>query len=205
MNNNISLTLKQLLKAGLHIGHQKKRWNPKMSMYLVGIIKDIHIINLEYTITVLRIIINFINDTIINKGKIMFLIDNINNINNVINTVSNKHIKYLYGDEINGIFTNKNLSTRSELPKIFIPDILFITNMNNYLYTINEANKLRIPIISFVDSNCNPELITYPIPGNNDSLQSFQLISNLINQTILYSIIKENIIFKNKIKRIKRI
>lgn len=192
----ISLTLKQLLKAGLHLGHQKKRWNPKMSMYLIGIIKDIHIINLEYTIIILKKIIDVIHNTIINKGKILFLINNINDITNIINKISNKHIQVIDGKEIHGIFTNKDLYNYSKSSKLFIPDALFITNMNNYIYTINEANKLRIPIISFVDSNCNPTLITYPIPGNNDSIQSIQFLYNLLNNIILNAIIKENIIFK---------
>lgn len=192
----ISLTLKQLLKAGLHLGHQKKRWNPKMSAYLIGIIKDIHIINLEYTIVILKKIIDVIHNIIINKGKILLLINNINDVTNIINKISNKHIHVQNGKEIHGIFTNKDLYLYSKSHKLFIPDVLFLTNMNNYLYTINEANKLKIPIVSFVDSNCDPTLVTYPIPGNNDSIQSIQFLYNLLNNIILNAIIKENILFK---------
>lgn len=197
----ISLTLKQLLKSGIHLGHQKNRWNPKMSMYLIGIIKDIHIINIEYTIVMLRIVINIIKDLIINKGKLIVFINNINDVNNIISVISNKHIKYQQNKENNGIFTNKKFVKQKEFN--FIPDILFIFNTNNFIYTIREANKLKIPIIALVDSNCNPVDITYAIPGNNDSLQSIQLFSNLINKTVLDALIQENIIFKYKYNEYK--
>jgi small subunit ribosomal protein S2 len=197
----ISLTLKQLLKTGIHLGHQKNRWNPKMSMYLIGIIKDIHIINIEYTIVMLRMVINMIKDLVINKGKLIVFINNINNVNHIISTISNKYIKYQQNKENNGIFTNKKFVKQKEFN--FIPDVLFIFNTNSFIYTIREANKLKIPIIALVDSNCNPIDITYPIPGSNDSLQSIQLFSNLINKTVLDALIQENIAFKYKYNEYK--
>jgi small subunit ribosomal protein S2 len=166
-----------------------------MSKYIIGTINDIHIINIEYTIITLRNIINFLENLIINKGKLMIFINNVNNINNILSTLSYKYIQY-NSKEKNGMFTNKKYVSCNE--NKYIPDVLFIFNVNKYIYTIKEANKLKIPIIALVDSNCNPSNITYPIPGNNDSIQSIQLIGNLINKVILHSLIKDKLYFKYK-------
>jgi small subunit ribosomal protein S2 len=191
----ISLTIKQLIKTGIHIGHQKNRWNTKMSSNILGIIKDIHILNIEETIIMLRIILNVLKEIIINRRNILIINNNIKNIDNVIKRISNKNIKY-YTDKkwINGYLTNKiNFVDNKRMP-----ELLIIYDINNNLYAIKEANKLNIPIISIVDSNNNPALVTYPIPGNNESIQSMQLITNLLNNMIMNSIINEKLFYKYK-------
>jgi small subunit ribosomal protein S2 len=191
----ISLTIKQLIKSGIHIGHQKNRWNTKMSSYIIGKINNINIINIEYTIIILRIITNLIKETVSNKGKLLIILNKIKYIKNIINKIYNKHIKYNTNNKIiNGYLTNNKYINNHK----YIPDIIIFFNINKNIETIKEANKLKIPIIALIDTNNNPINITYPIPGNNDSIQSIQLITNIINNAVLLGITNNNIFFKYK-------
>jgi len=187
----ISLTIKQLIKTGIHIGHQKNRWNIKMSHNILGIIKDTHILNLEETIIMLRITLNILKEIILNRKNIL-IVNNLKNNNN-IQIIKNKYIDVITNDDwVNGYLTNKLYI----IQKKRIPELIIIYDINNNLYTIKEANQLNIPIIAIADSNTDISHITYPIPGNNDSIESIELISNLINNVLMDNILNEKILFK---------
>jgi len=203
----ISLTLNQLLAAGLHIGHHKSRWNPRMSSYLFGTINDINILNLEQTILILRKSLNLLKEVAINRGKILLITNNTKNKD--VQVKSNKIIKYYTNNWINGFLTNWRKVYALQINKkknIFrIPDVLIVLNSSEYQFAIKEAMKLSIPIISIIDSNSNPLGITFPIPGNNSSIQSIQLLSNLINNAVIDGLYSEKKIFKYKYNIFNRI
>ncbi len=219
------VTMKQLLEAGVHFGHQTKRWNPKMKEYIYTERNGIHIVDLEKTMKLINEAYDFIRDVVENKGKVLFVgtkkqaQDSIKEeairagehfINNrwLGGTLTNyqtikkriAYLKELEEMETNGHFDllpKKEVSKlRAEREKLEaniggikdmggLPDVVFIVDPSNEDIAINEARKLNIPIVAIVDTNCDPDLIDYVIPGNDDAIRAIKLISGVMADAVL--------------------
>lgn len=212
-------TMRQLLEAGVHFGHQTHRWNPKMQDYLFGARNNIHIIDLAKTVPLFHQAIVATSDVVAQGGRILFvgtkrqasdavadaakrcaqyyvnhrwlggMLTNWKTITNSIKRL--RQLDELVSGQVQG-FTKKELLNltrerdrlEQELGGIKdmggIPDMLFVIDTNKEAIAIAEARKLKIPVMAIVDSNCDPDGITYPIPGNDDAGRSITLYCDLI-------------------------
>ncbi|MGO9475401.1 MAG: 30S ribosomal protein S2 [Rhodomicrobium sp.] len=212
-------TMRQLLEAGVHFGHQTHRWNPKMQDYLFGTRNKIHVIDLSKTVPLLHHAVVVASDVVAQGGRILFvgtkrqasdpvadaakrcaqyyvnhrwLGGMLTNWKTITNSI--KRLRYL-DDLVSGEgqgFTKKELlhltrerdRLEQELGGIKdmggVPDLLFVIDTNKEAIAIAEALKLKIPIIAVIDSNSNPDGVTYPIPGNDDAGRAITLYCDLI-------------------------
>ena len=219
-----SVTIKQLLEAGVHLGHKTLRWNPKMKNFIFGTKNSIHIIDLVQTIDLLKGALKEIHQCIASGGKILFVSTKkqaSDEIAKVATETSNYYVNYRW---LGGMLTNwgtisnsikklkkieQDLSeenrgfTKKEILKMGIkrdklkrslggisemnglPQLIFVIDTNYEMLAINEAIKLKIPIVAILDTNSNPEGIEYPIPGNDDARRSIILYCQLIKEAIL--------------------
>ncbi len=219
------IKIEDLLEAGVHFGHNVRRWNPKMGQYIYGVRNNIHIFDLRITVDLLNTALLKIHETISKSGKILFVgtkkqcnetVKELANLNNnfYVNkrwlggtltnwkTISNS-IKRLEEIElfINDKNDSKNLSKKElldisrEKDKLELniggirklngkPDLLVIFDVLKDKIAVLEAKKLNIPVVGIVDTNADPELIDYVIPGNDDALRSINLYKNYISDTI---------------------
>ncbi|NCU55254.1 MAG: 30S ribosomal protein S2, partial [Candidatus Fonsibacter ubiquis] len=166
-------SVKELLEAGVHLGHKTFRWNPKMKKFIFGEKNSIHIIDLLQTVKLLNNAMLEMHKCVASGGKILF--------------VSTKKQARKLTEELNKEnkgFTKKELIKMSlERDKLNrslggiadmrgVPNMLFVIDTNIESLAIAEAKKLKIPIVAVVDSNSNPEDIDFPIPGNDDARRS---------------------------------
>ncbi|MFY9639449.1 MAG: 30S ribosomal protein S2 [Rhodomicrobium sp.] len=212
-------TMRQLLEAGVHFGHQTHRWNPKMQDYLFGTRNKIHVIDLSKTVPLLHQAVVVASDVVAQGGRILFvgtkrqasdpvadaakrcaqyfvnhrwlggMLTNWKTITNSIKRL--RYLDDLVSGEAQG-FTKKELlhltrerdRLEQELGGIKdmggVPDLLFVIDTNKEAIAIAEALKLKIPIIAVIDSNSNPDGVTYPIPGNDDAGRAITLYCDLI-------------------------
>jgi small subunit ribosomal protein S2 len=220
-----SVTMKQLLEAGVHFGHQTRRWNPKMKEYIFGARNGIYIIDLQKTVRLFRVAYSFIKETVANGGGILFVgtkkqaqdsifeeasrcgqffvnqrwlggmltnfstikksIDRLNNITQILENpeetnFTKKELVYLSKtrDKL-----HRNLSGIREMKKT--PGALFIVDPKKENIAVKEANKLGIPIVAVVDSNCDPDEIDYVIPGNDDAIRAIRLFASRVADACL--------------------
>ncbi len=217
--------VKQLLEAGVHFGHQTKKWNPKMAKYIFGQKKGIYIIDLQKTLGALEAASNFLREVVRNRETVLFvgtkkqaqevireeatncgmpyvnqrwlggMLTNFSTIRKSVN-----RLKDLRKMKKEGIFNSLSKKEAASLDKEIIKlekNLLGIVDMNNLPRAIfvidpkkeelavNDANKLGIEVVALVDTNCDPDKITYPIPGNDDAIRSIKLIVSLISESIL--------------------
>lgn len=219
-----NVSIKQLLEAGVHLGHKTFRWNPKMSKFIFGSKDSIHIIDLVQTLEMTKVALQEIHNCISSGGKILFvstkkqateavselakttsqyyvnhrwlggMLTNWKTISNSIKKYK-KILQILQGE--NKGFTKKeilkmgiqkdklerSLGGISEMKKI--PDLIFVIDTNIETLAINEALKLKIPIVAIIDTNSNPDGVNFPIPGNDDARRSISLYCEVIKATIL--------------------
>ncbi len=216
--------IKQLLEAGVHFGHQTKRWNPKMAPYIFGERNKVYIIDLEKTAECLQKAREFLKDLARKGGSVLFagtkrqaqdicreqaqscgmywvsqrwlggLLTNYATIKKSIARL--KEINKMQEDGSIKNFTKKEISLmmkeRDKLEKNLggikdmerLPGALFVVDSKKEELAVAEARKLGIPIVALIDTNCNPELIDYPIPGNDDAIKSIRLVTGLIAESI---------------------
>ena len=216
--------IKQLLEAGVHFGHQTKRWNPKMAPYIFGERNKVYIIDLEKTAECLQKARDFLKDLARKGGSVLFagtkrqaqdicaeqakncgmywvsqrwlggLLTNYATIKKSIARL--KGINKMQEDGSIKNFTKKEISLmmkeRDKLEKNLggikdmerLPGALFVVDSKKEELAVAEARKLGIPIVALIDTNCNPELIDYPIPGNDDAIKSIRLVTSLIAESI---------------------
>ncbi len=209
------VTMRQMLEAGVHFGHQTRYWNPKMGQYIFGARGKIHIINLEKTMPLFTDAMNFISAIAQKRGTILFvgtkrsardsikeeatrcnmpymsmrwLGGTLTNFRTVKQSVS--RLKELEAAETNGTFEklvkHEVLTMRRERDKLDaslggikdmnrLPDALFVIDIGHENIAILEAKKLGIPVIAVVDTNYDPSLVDYAIPGNDDAIRAVQL------------------------------
>ena len=219
------VTMRQMLEAGVHFGHQTRYWNPKMAPYIFGARGKIHIINLEKTVPLFNDAMNFLSSIAQKRGTILFLgtkrsaRDSIKeeaercgmpymtqrwlggtltNFRTVKQSVS--RLKELEAAETDGTFEklvkHEVLGLRRERDKLYaslggikemnrLPDALFVIDIGHEDIAIKEAKKLGIPVIAVVDTNYDPALVDYAIPGNDDAIRAVQLYARAAADAVL--------------------
>lgn len=216
---------KQLLEAGVHFGHQTKRWNPKMAEYIFQARNGIHIIDLQKTTKQLEKAIDLIHEVVQNDGKILF-VGTKKQAQDVIKEAAEKtDMYYVTNRWLGGMLTNfktikkslgrlhklqsmeedgvyellpkkevlqlekekekleKNLGGIKEMWKV--PELVFLIDPTEDHTAVKEANKLNIPVIALVDTNCDPTNIDIPIPGNDDAIRSIKLITDIMVEAVI--------------------
>lgn len=210
------VSMKQLLEAGVHFGHQTRRWNPKMRRFIFTERNGIHIIDLQQTVTRLDDAINFVRDTVAGGGEVLFIGTkkqaretvemeavraNLPFVNNrwLGGTLTNwrtiqARIKYLLeleGKVARGEFSRltkkEQLDINNEIERLNryfggikhmerLPAAVFVIDTVKESIAVAECQRLNIPIVSLVDTNCDPDPIAYPIPSNDDAIRAIKLI-----------------------------
>jgi small subunit ribosomal protein S2 len=217
-------TLRQLLEAGVHFGHQTQRWNPRMGEYIFGARNGIHILDLTQTLPMLDAALNAIRDTVAKGGSILFvgtkrqaatpvaeaaekcaqyymnhrwLGGTLTNWQTVSKSISRLTMyEEKLGAGVEGLTKKERLGMERELSKLEaslggirgmggVPDLLFVVDVKKESLAIAEANKLGIPVIGIVDSNCSPAGIDYIIPGNDDAARAILLYCDLASRAAL--------------------
>lgn len=217
--------IKQLLEAGVHFGHQSKRWNPKMKKYIFGQKAGIYIVDLEKTAECMEKARNLISE-VISQGKFILLVGTKKQAQEIILEEAKRcesfSVTYRW---IGGLLTNfatvrKNVQrlkdieemqadgrinklTKKEIAKFVkekeklnrsllgivemdkLPGALFVIDPKKEETAVLEANRLNIPVIALIDTNCDPDRVAYPIPGNDDALKSIRLITSFIADSII--------------------
>jgi small subunit ribosomal protein S2 len=214
-----AFTMRQLLEAGVHFGHQGHRWNPKMSSYIFGTRNNIHIIDLTQTTPLLHQALVKISDTVASGGRVLFVGTKRQASEAIAESASRSAQYFINHRWLGGTLTNwKTISlsirrlrqleeilegeghgrTKKELLNLTrerdklnkslggikdmggTPDLLFVIDTNKEAIAVAEAKKLGIPIVAIVDTNCDPDGIDYPIPGNDDAGRAITLYCDLI-------------------------
>ncbi|MCC7365641.1 MAG: 30S ribosomal protein S2 [Dehalococcoidia bacterium] len=210
------VSMKQLLEAGVHFGHQTRRWNPKMRQFIFTERNGIHIIDLQQTVTRLDDAINFVRDTVASGGDVL-IIGTKKQARDTVETESTRAgLPYVNNRWLGGTLTNfrtiqsrvRHLHTleqnvaRGEYTRLTKKEQLDISNeierLNRYFggikkmerlpsavfiidtvkegIAVSECDRLSIPIVSLVDTNCDPDPVSYPIPSNDDAIRAIKLI-----------------------------
>ena len=218
-------SMRQLLEAGAHFGHQSHRWNPKMASYLFGIRNGIHIIDLAQTVPALYRALQAVSDTVARGGRVLFVgtkrqaqdsvadaakrsaqyyvnsrwlggtLTNWKTISNSIQRLR-KLDELLAGGSQQGYTKKERLDLTREKDKLEralggikdmggTPDLLFVIDTNKEDIAIKEARRLNIPVAAVVDSNSDPDGITFPIPANDDAGRALALYCDLIARAAL--------------------
>jgi len=217
--------IKQLLEAGVHFGHQAKRWNPKMKKYIFGERSGIYIIDLEKTVKALNKARDFLFQ-LASKGQTVLFVGTKKQAQEVIRQEASRcKMFYVNRRWLGGLMTNfqtvkKSIARFKEIEKmkddgildslskkeaaqlnkekeklernlsgikeiVNLPAALFVVDSKQEETAVREARKLLIPIVGFIDTNCDPDLIDYPIPGNDDAMKSISLVVSLVADTII--------------------
>jgi small subunit ribosomal protein S2 len=219
------VTMKELLEAGVHFGHQTKRWNPKMKPYIFGARNGIYIIDLQKTVRMFKNAYDFITD-VTSRGKSVLFVGTKKQAREAIYEEANRsemyyvHNRWLGGmltnfqtikksiDRLNYLNTIENDGTIELFPKKErlklgkergklddnlggirlmhnLPGAIFIIDPKHEAIAVKEAKRLHIPIVSIVDTNCDPDEIDFAIPGNDDAIRSIRLISSRIAEACI--------------------
>ncbi len=217
-------SMRQLLEAGVHYGHQTARWNPKMGDYIYGDRNGIHIIDLTQTVPMLDAALNIVRETVAKGGRILFvgtkrqaqkpiaeaadkcaqfymnhrwLGGTLTNWKTVSQSIQRlKQLDELMGHGAEGMTKKERLNMEREQSKLQAslggiremggtPDLIFIIDVGKEDLAILEAQKLGIPVIGVVDTNCSPKGVDYVIPGNDDAARAIQLYCDLVARAAL--------------------
>lgn len=223
-------TMRQLLEAGVHFGHQTRRWNPKMDSYIFGVRNGVHILDLQQTVPLLHQALTALHDVAASGGRVLFVGTKRQASELVADSAQRSGQYFVNHRWLGGMMTNwkavsgsiktlnsleENLSdenlglTKKEILQLTrrrdklhralggikdmggVPNILIIIDTNKEDIAVLEARKLGIPVIAIVDSNCDPELIDFPIPGNDDAIRAINLYCDLFSRAILDGLQKE--------------
>ena len=167
-------SMRSLLEAGAHFGHQTHRWNPKMERYIFGSRSNIHIIDLSQSIPLLHQALVAVRDVAAKGGRVLFVGTKRQASDPVAEAAKRCAQYYVNHRWLGGI---RDMGS--------IPDIMFVIDTNKEAIAILEARKLNIPVIAILDTNCDPDGITYPIPGNDDAARAIQTYCDLIADAVL--------------------
>ncbi len=220
------VSMKNLLEAGVHFGHQTSRWNPKMKPYIFGARNGIYIIDLQQTVKMFRDAYNFVRDVTAQGGQLLFvgtkkqaqeairdeaercgaffvntrwlggMLTNFQTIKQSIERLK-KLDEMLEDQQVAQALTKKELQgLRHEREKLLsslggikglrkLPDALFVIDPKKEEIAVKEANKLSIPVVAVVDTNCDPDLIDYKIPGNDDAIRAIRLFCAAIAEAVV--------------------
>jgi len=218
------VTLKELFEAGVHFGHNTRRWNPKMRSYLFGVRNGVHIIDLEQTVPLMQRSLQQLRDVAASGGRILFVGTKRQAQEKVAEAATRSGQYYVNHRWLGGMLTNWNTISKSikrlrelndklekqgdkftkkeslqmtrsrdKLERALggikdmggVPDILFVIDTVKESLAIEEAVKLGIPVVAVLDSNSDPDSITFPIPGNDDAARAIQLYCDIASQAVL--------------------
>jgi small subunit ribosomal protein S2 len=218
------VTMRQMLEAGVHFGHQTRRWNPKMRRYILGERNGIYLIDLHKTLEGVESAYGFIRDLVAGGGKILFVGTKKQTQGPVADYASACGMPYVNQRWLGGMLTNfttvssrvkrmqelqamqaagdfegmpkrealrhvreleklrRNLGGISGLDRL--PEAIFVIDTKKEHIAVTEANKLRMPVVAVVDTNCDPDVITYVIPGNDDAIRSGALMCRIVAEAV---------------------
>jgi small subunit ribosomal protein S2 len=219
------VTMKQLLEAGVHFGHQTSRWNPKMKPYIFGARNGIYIIDLQQTVTMLADACSFVRDLAARGGSLLMVGTKKQAQDAVLEEAERCGVHYVSNRWLGGTLTNfqtvkqsverlKKLEEMLEDPVVTealkkrellemsrerdrlihtlggiktmrrVPDALFVIDTLKEEIAVKEANKLGIPVVAVVDSNCDPDPVEWRIPGNDDAIRAIRLFCAAIADSV---------------------
>lgn len=218
------VTMRQMLEAGVHFGHQTRRWNPKMKRFIFGERNGIYIIDLEQTLTRVEAAYNFVRDLSANGGTVLFIGTKKQAQDPVRSYAEKCGMSYVNERWLGGMLTNfetiaKRVSKMQEYERMRIsgefdsmpkkealllgreleklqknlggirnmtkrPDAVFVLDTKKEHIAVTEANKLKIPVIAVVDTNVDPDVVQFPIPGNDDAIRANALMTRVIAEAI---------------------
>jgi small subunit ribosomal protein S2 len=223
-------SMRQLLEAGVHFGHQTHRWNPKMKPYIFGDRSNVHIIDLAQTVPLLSRALQVVSDTVAKGGRVLFvgtkrqaseiiadaakrsaqyyvnarwlggMMTNWKTISNSIQRL--RKLDEILASEGSGYSKKERLNLEREREKLNralggirdmggVPDLMFIIDTNKESIAIEEAKRLGIPVVAIIDSNCDPDQIDFPIPGNDDASRAISLYCDLVSRAALDGIARQ--------------
>jgi len=179
-----SVELKELFDARLHLGHHEGAWDPLTLPYIHGLRSTQHVIDLNQTVECLACALNVLSHIVYRRGIVLFMSTN-PKYDHMIQTSARQSGEYfITRGWQKGMFTSSNKMVGTER----LPDVIIAFNLSRFekiREAVIEASMCNIPIVGIIDTDCDPRLITYPIPGNDDTLQSVSLFLNLFEKTIL--------------------
>ncbi len=217
-------TMRQLLEAGVHFGHQTQRWNPRMGEFIYGARNGIHIMDLTQTVPMLDAALNAVRETVAKGGRILF-VGTKRQASAPIAEAAEKCAQYYMNHRwLGGTLTNwqtvsQSIKRLNEIDEMMeagsdgltkkerlglerdqgklqaslggiremggTPDLLFVIDVKKEALAVAEANKLGIPVVAVVDTNCSPDGIDYLIPGNDDAARAISLYCDLVSRAAL--------------------
>ena len=224
-------SMRQLLEAGVHFGHQTHRWNPKMKPFIFGDRGGIHIIDLAQSVPMLHQALKVISDTVAGGGRVLFvgtkrqasepiadsakrsaqyfvnsrwlggMLTNWKTISNSIARL--RKLDDILASQASGYSKKERLNLEREREKLEkalggirnmggTPDLMVVIDTNKEKIAIDEAKRLGIPVVAIIDSNCDPDLIDYPVPGNDDAARAIALYSDLFARAALDGISRQH-------------
>jgi small subunit ribosomal protein S2 len=216
--------MKQLLEAGVHFGHQTRRWNPKMRRFIFGERNGIYIIDLHQTLDRIDTAYRFVRDTVADGGSVLFvgtkkqaqepieenaqacgmpyvnfrwlggMLTNFQTVHSRVNKLRELQRQVDSGD-VDQMPKKEGLKVRRDLAKLErnlggiknlekLPSAVFVIDTKKEHIAVTEANRLHIPVVAIVDTNCDPDVIDYVIPGNDDAIRSAQLMSRVLADAV---------------------
>jgi small subunit ribosomal protein S2 len=218
-----TITMKELLEAGVHFGHQTKRWNPKMKEYIFGERNGIYIIDLQKTLKLFKDASKFVTDLCASGKTILFVGTKRQAQDAIAEEAGRAGMPYINQRWLGGLLTNwvtvqKSVKRLQELDEMAVdgryelltkkevirlererkhlqanlagiknmkrlPDAIFVIDSNNEAIAVKEARKLGIPVVAVVDTNCDPTVVDYVIPGNDDALRAIRLFTSKISDS----------------------
>jgi small subunit ribosomal protein S2 len=218
------VTMRQLLEAGVHFGHQTRRWNPKMRRFIFGERNGIYIIDLQQTLERIDVAYSFVRDLVAGGGTVLFVGTKKQTQDPVATYAARCGMPYVNERWLGGMLTNFNtisgrvkkmqeyqrmraagdfeampkkeaLILSRELDKLErnlggirqmgrLPDAVFVIDTKKEHIAVTEANKLGVPIVAVVDTNCDPDVIQYVIPGNDDAIRAGSLMCRVLSDAV---------------------
>ena len=178
------VTMKQLLEAGVHFGHQTRRWNPKMAEYIYCERNGIYIIDLQKTVKKLEEAYDFVRELAKNDQTVLFVGTKKQAADAIREEAARVGMYYVNARWLGGMLM-KHLGEMEKLEKYLggvkemkkLPGALFVVDPRKEHNAIAEARKLHIPIVAIVDTNCDPDEVDYVIPANDDAIRAIRLIA----------------------------
>ncbi len=218
------VTMKQLLEAGVHFGHQTRRWNPKMRRFIFGERNGIYIIDLNQTLKRIEVAYSFVRDLVAGNGTVLFVGTKKQTQDAISSYANDCGMPYVNERWLGGMLTNfatisgrvkkmqeyermkaagdfeampkkEALILSRELDKLQrnlggirtmtrLPDAIFVIDTKKEHIAVTEANKLGLPIVAVVDTNCDPDVIQYVIPGNDDAIRAGTLMCRIVSDAV---------------------
>ena len=230
-------SMRQLLEAGVHFGHQAHRWNPKMGNYIFGVRNNIHIIDLAQTVPMATRALQAVSDCVAQGGRVLFvgtkrqaseavadaakrsaqyyvnsrwLGGTLTNWKTISASISRlKKLEEMLTNDTGGYTKKERLTLSREKEKLEralggirdmggTPDLLFVIDTNKEDIAIKEAQRLNIPVAAIVDTNCDPDVVPIPVPGNDDAIRAVQLFCSVIAEAVLEGRMKGEKIYADR-------